>query len=192
MITNYQTVPEFMKEVEVAIKFDLRDNPKARDLVSVLTVKKGEAGKRAFLDAIEKDIKKEYDKTGEPPLFPWTRAAFKTYVTGAAMHEKFGLGIWGAAIGAAVQAVAAAGSTIYAARLNKTTQIKLAKMEQKKAAAEAASAERVAAAQAKAAETSMKQQTSGFKPTMSTLGKVGLPVLAVGGAAAFLFFKLKG
>ncbi len=140
-IKNYETQAEFTPEIKQAIQFDIRDNPGVRDILNYLVVKKGKNGQKEFIKLIEDDVKKQFTKDPGPVMFPWTRAAFKTYIVGGELHSMFGMGQWASLISAAVGALAQAGSTIYGAKLASSTELKIAKINiasQEQQAAEAA------------------------------------------------------
>lgn len=192
---NYQTPGEFAREAAVAVQFDLRDNPRARDLANALAVTQGKAGKRLFVKLVEEDLKRDYGKDPRPPLFPWTRAAFRTYTEGAGVHAKFGLGQWGALIGGALQAVGSAAASIYSSKVASTTQLKIAKLQQAQTAADAQAAAQIAAAQAKAAQEGAIDQTTGV-PRVAGASMFGgmslttvLPIVLIAGVGIFFLAK---
>lgn len=154
-ITNYQTLEEFVPEIHQALSFDVRDNPAVRDILNLLTVKYGKDGQKRFLAIVEEDVKREFSKDPGPTLFPWTRAAVKTYITGGELHAQFGMGQIAALIGTALTALAQVGSSIYTSKLAANTQLKITKLQvnqqQSNQAQEAALIQQQIAAQAKAA-----------------------------------------
>ena len=186
-ILNYETQAEFMPEIKQAIQFDIRDNPGVRDILTHLTLTKGKAGEKDFLKLIEQDVRRQFSKEPGPVMFPWTRAAFKTYVVGGELHSQFGMGQIASLISAAVGALAQAGSSIYGAKLQADTQLKLTKLtlaaDQQKAAEERAVIERqIAAQQAATAALQQAGAAAGISiPGMPTSS--GMPQVA--GASMF-------
>ena len=139
------------KEIQVAVAFDIRDNPAARDFLDELIAAKGVKGVHDFNNAILREIEAEYKHDRSGMMFPWTRAAVRTLITGGAVMEdmaNFGMGFWGALIGGVVTAGISAGTAIYTTRLTTKAQTDIAKINVSSANQQA----QAATATAKAAE----------------------------------------
>jgi hypothetical protein len=189
-----------VKEIEVAIAFDIRDNPQARNFIEKLVRTKGAAGVHDFNDAVLAEIAAEYKGDRSSMMFPWTRAAVRTLITGGAVYEdmsNFGLGFWGALIGGVLSAGIQAGATIYTTKLTTSAQKDIATIQVDAANKQAAALE----AQAKAAEALAveRMQASGgspFGPAGVAQAGMGmnltsmLPILAIGVAAIFILPKI--
>lgn len=155
------------KELETALLFDLRDNPKTLNMINMLAAKHGEDGRSTFIALLKEDVENAYRKDSRPPLFPWTRSAIQTAISGGINYELLGLGQWGAVIGGAIQALAAVGSSIYSAKLASSTQLKIAKMNTDSANQQAAAAQAAANAQSLAITNAAVANVTG-SPTPGT------------------------
>jgi hypothetical protein len=193
------------KELETAVAFDVRDNPKLKEYLTGLVNKKGAAGVRDFVDAIKKEVSEEYAGKRTAMMFPWTRSAVRTLIEGGVLWEQWGLGQWGAIIGTVLSAAIQAGAGVYTAHLTMRTQTNIANIQvdaaNKQAAAAQAQAEAAKAqadAQIKSLEASGGGSPFGASTGVSQAGMFGgmsmgtLGIMAVVGlAAAFILPKLK-
>lgn len=190
------------KEMQTALLFDLRDNPRTLTLVNHLVDKHGSDGRDTFIALLKEDMENSYRKDPRPPLFPWTRSALQTAINGGVNYELLGLGQWGALIGGAIQALAAVGSSVYSAKLAASTQLKIAKINvdsqnQQAAAVQAAAAAQQAAVQNEAVANVTGSPMPGRAPAQAGMMGMGtggtlLAVGAVGVAGMLIFKKLKG
>lgn len=192
------------KELETAVAFDIRDNPKAKEFLDNLVVTKGASGVRDFVDAIRREVKEEYEGKRTAMMFPWTRSAVRTLIEGGILWEQWGLGQIGAIIGTVLSAAIQAGAGIYTAKLTMNTQKDIANIQVDAANRQAAAAQAQAEAAKAQAEAQIKASAaSGGSPfgastgfsqagmfggmSMGTLGIMAL----VGLAAVFIVPKLK-
>lgn len=159
-IKNYETMQEFIPELHQALMFDLRDNPDARNILNYFVDKYGKDGERRFLITVEEDVRREFSKADGPMLFPWTRAAIKTYITGGELHSQFGMGQWAALIGAAITALAQVGGSVYTSKLAASTQLKITKLQVDQANANNAAQAAVVQKQIDAQQAALNAQTA--------------------------------
>jgi hypothetical protein len=190
------------KEIEVAVSFDLRDNPQARDFLDHLVQTKGIHGARDFTAAVLREIDAEYKGDRSVMMFPWTRAAVRTLIAGGMTYESvsnFGMGFLAALIGGVVSAAVQATGTIFSSKIVADSQVKIARI-QTEAANKEADALKAAAEAAKAkAEAELKAAAGapfGGAAAPGTVAGIGTGTIVTVGAVAlgavFLLPKLLG
>lgn len=179
-IKNYETQEEFTPEIHQALTFDIRDNPAARDILNYLTIKYGKDGQKHFLTIVEDDVKREFSKDPGPTLFPWTRAAVKTYITGGELHSQFGMGQIAALIGSALTALAQVGSSIYTSKLAANTQLKITKLQVEQAQAHDAAESQLIQQQINAQNAALIAQQAQAAATPNN-PMTGTPILSSNG-----------
>lgn len=190
------------KELETAVSFDIRDNPKAKEFLDTLVTTKGAAGVRDFVDAIKQEVKEEYEGNRTTMMFPWTRSAVRTLIEGGILWEQWGLGQIGAIIGGVLSAAIQAGAGVYTASMTLRTQRQIAQInvdaankqaDAAQAQAEAAKAQAQAQIQAAGGGSPFGASTGTAQAGMFggiSMGTIGIVAL-VGIAAVFIVPKLK-
>lgn len=179
------------KEIAHAIEFDLRDVPRARALLDGIIKVYGKDGVEKFRAIILDEIKKEYDGDKSDSLFPWTRAAVRTLISGGVLYEQF-LGNIGMVIGGVLTAGIQAATSVYTTKLQVNAQEDIVKFQTNQAIAEANAAKALAEAQQAAAVAAMKQKAADpFGLSTASVGGSGMNnMLLIGGIVAAAIFVL--
>lgn len=173
------------KEIEVAVAFDVRDNPKTKEILDQLIKQKGNAGLEDWKNLVLAEIKREYEGDKGPTLFPWTRAAVRTLITGGALYHEWGLGQIGALIGGVLTAGIQAATSIYTTKLQVNAQKDITQLQinqvNAQAAAQQAAAKAAAAASASGTSSNPLTAISSMftAPDTNTLLLVGMGILGI-------------